>query len=452
MDHNPSWWEIIEQGGTPVRGNTKWAIQERIIDPAATLLGRIPKAEDITQEIIEYLGLISIRRFAPANNRHKRLKFILDWLEPLKEYAAEPIDLGEVLRLSKAVWLYADKESPTEPVQMPDAKELVGYNAATLHMPVLELFTKHYAPARLFDASQHTFRLYRLTIRRFGEFLGREAVIGDLNEKAVRGFLRSRLESNLSKATVDKERTQLLAFWRFCTKRHWVATEPEVPKINAPDRAPDTWSEAELSALLEACRNAEGHVGTAPAGRFWEALVLTIYDTAERISAVMACQWADLNAEGWLLVRAEYRKRKKRDKRFKLRESTLNSLQRLREASNANTEIFHWPYTSRYLWQRYGAVLESAGLPTDRRAKFHKIRRTTASAFEAAGGNATELLDHADRETTKRYYLDPSKMNYAQPADVLPGIGEKLEKATETGDSSEVLAAIQKLIDQQRRA
>jgi len=65
-----------------------------------------------------------------------------------------------------------------------------------------------------------------------------------------------------------------------------------------------------------------------------------------------------------------------------------------------------------------------------------------------AGGNATELLDHSDRKTTVQYYLDPKTMKRVQPADILPGIGEKITKAAETGDDSDLLSEIRRLIEQ----
>jgi len=59
--------------------------------------------------------------------------------------------------------------------------------------------------------------------------------------------------------------------------------------------------------------------------------------------------------------------------------------------------------------------LAAAGLPTDRRSKFHRIRRTVASAVAEAGGNPSEALDHASPKTTKRY-LDPRIVG-TQPVD-----------------------------------
>ena len=50
--------------------------------------------------------------------------------------------------------------------------------------------------------------------------------------------------------------------------------------------------------------------------------------------------------------------------------------------------------------------MQRAGLPDTREYKFHAIRKSTASHYEAAGGNATELLGHSSRKVTQGY-LDP---------------------------------------------
>lgn len=88
-----------------------------------------------------------------------------------------------------------------------------------------------------------------------------------------------------------------------------------------------------------------------------------------------------------------------------------------------NTRVFPWPYTDTYLWRKYEALLNRAGLPSDRAHKFHCVRKSVASYFEAAGGNATELLGHSSRRITRRY-LDPRVVSPPQASDVLFRPGE----------------------------
>ena len=70
------------------------------------------------------------------------------------------------------------------------------------------------------------------------------------------------------------------------------------------------------------------------------------------------------------------------------------------------------------LFKRYEGILRRAGLAHGRRDKFHKLRRTTASNFEAAGGNATDLLKHSARSVTLAY-LAPTIVKPKQVADLV---------------------------------
>jgi hypothetical protein len=109
--------------------------------------------------------------------------------------------------------------------------------------------------------------------------------------------------------------------------------------------------------------------------------------------------------------------------------ATLTLLKLLR-ADKLTGKVFEWPYCKTYLWLMYGKLLKQAGLPSGRRDKFHKIRRSVASWFEVAGGNATELLGHSGREIT-RVYLDPTICQKPQAADRLfrPGGGKGVDSA-----------------------
>ena len=69
--------------------------------------------------------------------------------------------------------------------------------------------------------------------------------------------------------------------------------------------------------------------------------------------------------------------------------------------------IFPWPNCLTYLWDSYKKILIRADLPHDYKSKFHRMRKSVASHFEAAGGNATALLDHSHRRTTEKY-IDPT--------------------------------------------
>jgi integrase len=144
--------------------------------------------------------------------------------------------------------------------------------------------------------------------------------------------------------------------------------------------------------------------------------VLTIWDTAEQIGAVRALTWqhADLDG-GWVRFIAEGRKGATSDNVLPLAADTIAALQDLPRASDC---VFEWPYHPSYIFRRLGRIMRRAGLPNDRMHKFHVLRKSVASYYEAAGGNATELLKHSERKVT-RGYLDPRIVKVAPAIDLV---------------------------------
>ena len=74
-------------------------------------------------------------------------------------------------------------------------------------------------------------------------------------------------------------------------------------------------------------------------------------------------------------------------------------------------------------YRRMGRIMLRAGLPDSREFKFHAIRKSTASHYEAAGGNATKLLGHSSRKVTQTY-LDPRIVQTTPAVDLLFRPGE----------------------------
>jgi integrase len=178
-------------------------------------------------------------------------------------------------------------------------------------------------------------------------------------------------------------------------------------------RVPTAWKKDQLSSLFAAVESLTGTIGHSMERDWWQALLATMWDTGLRIGALMKAEWGDAD-DGYLLIRAETQKDKE-EQRFKLHPDTVKAIARLGKKTG---RIFKWPYCWETLWNRYDKLLQKAGLPHGRRDKFHRIRRSVASWFEAAGGNATELLGHSDRRVTT-LYLDQSITGKPQASDVL---------------------------------
>jgi integrase len=204
--------------------------------------------------------------------------------------------------------------------------------------------------------------------------------------------------------------------WRFACRKKYLDTWPDVPAEKTPQLIPLAWSEVELAALYAAAAKQIDSVGNVPASLWWTALLLVVWDTGERIGALLSTPRGGVDRKcEWLAVGHEYRKGQDKDRVYRLGPKTSEKVRELL-ARHSEKLLFPWPYTKTYIWNRLEKILKNAGLPTDKRCKFHRMRRSVASHYEAAGGDATALLGHANRRTTIKHYLDPRIVPAHKPA------------------------------------
>ncbi len=281
---------------------------------------------------------------------------------------------------------------------------------------VQDLYDRIYLPVRLRSRAENTKRLYQFSLDRFSEFLARPAVLADFDELTMCRFLAWRRSTGVAASTVERDRYNLIALWRFANRRKLVDTWPEIDPEVIPERVVLAWTETEMHTLIGACKLAEGKIGQCPASLWWQALHLIAWDTGERITALLGLRWdgVDLN-NGWAVFRAETRKGKRQDRVYRLHPDTIAIL---RQLPRGDALVLPWPLSRTYIWDKYTRLLERAGLPAGRARKFHCLRRSVASHYEAAGGNATELLGHSSRKVTKRY-LDQRIVSPPSPVGVV---------------------------------
>lgn len=292
-------------------------------------------------------------------------------------------------------------------------------------MTLLDFFNTVYAPLRLRGRSENTKRLYHCTLKSFKKFLGRDPMIGDLDDLVVSQFLAHRAETR-SPYTSEKERTQILSLWRFAVDRRTpgVSAKPCVPMTPLPERIPSAWTVDQCRELIRAAGKTAGVIGGIPAGTYYKAIVSVLWESAERIGAILSLKVVDYEG-GRIYVRAEYRKGKKRDKLYNLTPETSRLVEECCKGKKPADKIFKWDRQITTLWYEFGKIVERAGLGGGRRAKFHQLRRSSATHFASRGGDATALLDHSSPRVTKAY-LDPRFLTSGpQPCDVLPKISDE---------------------------
>lgn len=278
-----------------------------------------------------------------------------------------------------------------------------------------ELYWRH----KLRRASSGTINQFNVSIANFKSFLGRDATIDDLTDKTIADAMHWFIDRGRAEATANKFRSNMLAIWRFLARKRIVDQWPDVEKFVEPERIPTAWSQTELHRLWDACSKQTGRICGVLAADWWLQLHAILWDTGERIGAVLQVMWDDIDLErGHVVFRAETRKNKKRDRLHKLHPSTIAMLAG-RGGRAYGQLVFPWDRSYHEIWHHYKLLLISADLPSGRASKFHRMRKSTASHFEAAGGNASLLLDHASPDTTRRHYLDPRIVTQSEATDVL---------------------------------
>lgn len=287
-------------------------------------------------------------------------------------------------------------------------------------MELQRFFDDFYRPLRLRGKSQNTTRLYGCLIRQFSRWLGHDATISDMDELVFARYLEHRAATR-SPYTAEKERSQLMALAALAWERRMLDHKPSCPPAPLPDRVPTAWSIDELQRLMAAAENPSTwkHHGRY-FSRFFSALIPTLYEVGERIGAILEARVADYQRPT-ILVRAEARKGCKRDRLYKLTDATCDRIERVIESDS--DRLFPWPFAESTIYRHFGLIVAAAGLDTRDRLRFHQIRRSAASHFKAAGGDATAMLDHSSPRITQRWYLDPRLCDTdAKPCDILPPI------------------------------
>jgi len=284
-------------------------------------------------------------------------------------------------------------------------------------MTLNELLTDFYAPIKAI--SERTATVYGFTISAFAKSLGRPPELSDLEELRIAKFLAQRVRER-EPATAAKDRAQLRALWEFAARRKLVDTWPTMPSVRVPERVPEAWLADEMSLILTAAAGEPGEIAGIPAPLWWRAIILLCYDSAERIGAVLALKWKHVRHDSVLFV-AENRKGRRRDIVRPVSPGTAAAMLAIKGNRGGEDSVFPWDRTYTHIWAKFGRIIKRAGLPCDRRSKFHRIRKTTASYYQAAGESAQSLLDHSSPAVT-RLYLDPRIVKGRSAPDAIPKV------------------------------
>ena len=124
--------------------------------------------------------------------------------------------------------------------------------------------------ALLMGLADRSVVLYGHTIKKLEEFLGREAMVTDLEDVTVARFLKWRAGNTrkgrpISAHSVAKDRSQLLALWNWaCRKRLHPGEWPGLPRQKKVKRTPTAYTAQDLALMVMFARRRRGQTGGVP--------------------------------------------------------------------------------------------------------------------------------------------------------------------------------------------
>jgi len=263
----------------------------------------------------------------------------------------------------------------------------------------------------------------RVAVRQIDEFHGSQVELEDLEETLVRKFLASFGEKHAA-ATCNSRRRDILSLWQAAADEDIVRVpnRRRIPRRRQPKRAPDAFTIEEIRQILDYLETVDGEIEGIKASDYWRSVVLAVYSTGCRISALRSTLTSDCDlSQRWLLVRAEFQKNGE-DQVFPL---TLDAADAIgRHYSADRKHVWPWQFAPKHFWLTFSRYVKASGVKQTRRGLhlFHKIRRSHGSYLAATAGldAARGSLGHSDARLTLASYVDPRISQRNAAIDQLP--------------------------------
>jgi len=263
------------------------------------------------------------------------------------------------------------------------------------------------------DIRPSTKAFYRVKIKLFSAWLGREATLEDLNDRTINKFLAHRVET-AARDTVRGERSTLVALWQFAYDDRRLETPPgRVRPLKRIPKIVDGWSESQLATLLATIEQKPGLFRYAAVRRsaYWRAVVLTLYDTGLRLGDLLNLTLDQVTKTRFVVVQSKTRK----PVDIPLSQNALEAIRAIR--SHTRPKPFGDVVKRRTFFQEFAAICKAAGLV----GRTKKLRITSGSMVEADYpgeghlhlGNGKQVFDtyYHWREVTKRPTRLPPRLS-----------------------------------------
>lgn len=288
--------------------------------------------------------------------------------------------------------------------------------------------------AVLKNLKDRTVELYGETLDRFRDHLGHEPTLDDLSDLVVARFLRWRSQQPnhrngiLSPASVAKDSAHLRTIWNWCARKRMKRSDgelmefPDYARPKVPKPRPVAYTVDELQLLLNVARHRKGDVAGVPAAWYWSTKLMAMFQTGERIGAILEIRWSEVDIDGRSLTFLAATRKGHRETITRAISPELAAMMAMRRRA-ANQLVWPW-LEARLLGSAYASLrvmCRTAGVGYH---PFHSIRKATASYLKRAGVSAKRQLGHSSEEMAENHYYDeritgvPSALDYLPPLDL----------------------------------
>lgn len=149
------------------------------------------------------------------------------------------------------------------------------------------------------DLASITESQYRISIRDFSEYLGRDAVVDDLDYQQVNAWLKS-LKERLAPVTISNRKKGITVIWNHLSQ------SGRVPDLNSrrmytPKVKPKpvvSWTLSDFGLLIEAASKVEGSFDGISLSAMMEAWLWVGLDSAFRPSDMRELEWKSIDTKG----------------------------------------------------------------------------------------------------------------------------------------------------------
>lgn len=297
-------------------------------------------------------------------------------------------------------------------------------------MILRELLNERIAPLK--NLCQRSVAMYESTLDRLRDHLGHEPTIDDLDDLTIAKFLRWRATTVhyakrglISPASLAKDSAHIRTLWNWCAKKRMKRANgellefPDYARPRVPKPRPVAYTVEELQRLVAAAKHRKGYIVSGlPAAWYWTTKLQAMFQTGERIGAILAIRWGEVDLERCALT---FLAATRKGHRETITRAITPELARMLATQKRAAGDLVWPWLEgRKILSCYASLkvlCRVAGVPYH---PFHSIRKSTASYLKRAGKSAKTQLGHSSEEMAERHYYDERITGVESALDYLP--------------------------------